>query len=67
MLTTNHKKDAVVQLDKNMKYIADYSSILEASKNTKIDRKSITYACKGIYKQAGGYIWCYVSDYQKVA
>ena len=50
-----------------LKYIADYSSILEASKNTKIDRKSITYTCKGIYKQAGGYIWCYVSDYQKVA
>lgn len=66
-LTTSHNKYAVVQLDKNMKYIADYSSILEASKNTKIDRKSITYTCKGIYKQAGGYIWCYVSDYQKVA
>ena len=37
------------------------------SKNTKIDRKSITYACKGIYKQAGGYIWRYALDYQKVA
>lgn len=47
-LTTSHNKDVVIQLDKNMKYIADYSSILEASKNTKIDRKSITYACKGI-------------------
>lgn len=66
-LTTSHNKDAVVQLDKNMKYIADYSSMLEASKNTKIDRKSIAYVCKGKYKQAGGYIWRYASDYQKVA
>lgn len=67
VLTTNHKKDAVVQLDKNMKYISDYSSILEASKFTKVDRKSIAYACNGKYKQAGGYIWRYALDYQKVA
>ena len=56
-----------MQFDLEFNYIKRYDSLVDAGHNTKIDRKSITYTCKGIYKQAGGYIWCYVSDYQKVA
>ena len=55
----NYKRHPVLQFDLDGNFIAQFSSILEASRCTKIDRKTITYVCKGRYSQAGGYIWEY--------
>ena len=63
-LSSKRNKNPVIQFDKDMNIIAKFLSILDASKATKIDRKSINYACNGKYKHAGGYIWRYASDCQ---
>lgn len=54
---TNHKKCPVFQFDLEGNLVTRFSSVLEASKTTGVDRKSIVYVCEGKYKQAGGYIW----------
>lgn len=41
-------RHAVVQYDFNMDLISEYSSILEAYKSTKVDRKAIKYVREGI-------------------
>jgi group I intron endonuclease len=51
-----HKKK-VVQYDKNMNIICEFSSIKEAIEKTKIN--NICKCCKGKQKTAGGYIWKY--------
>ena len=63
-LSSKRNKNPVIQFDKDMNIMAKFLSILDASKATKIDRKSINYACNGKYKHAGGYIWRYASDCQ---
>ena len=47
----------ILQLDLNGKLIKEYKSIREASIETGIDRKSISYCAKGkkSYNTAGGY------------
>lgn len=55
-------RHAVVQYDFDMNLISEYSSILEAYKSTKVDRKAIKYVCEGKQKSSKGYIWRYKSD-----
>lgn len=52
----------VLQYDLNMNFISEYSSILEAHKSTKVDRKAIKYVCEGKQKSSKGYIWRYKYD-----
>lgn len=52
-------KRRVIQYDLNMNEIATFDSLKEASVSTKIDDGSITKACKGSRKSAGGFIWKY--------
>jgi len=57
---TNLKKPkciSVFQYDINGNIIKQYKSILDAYKETKIDRKSIKLNLQNKYKQAGGYVW----------
>lgn len=42
-----------------------YNSIAEASKETGIDKSSISRVCKGIQKTAGGYHWSYSGEQPK--
>ena len=55
----------VVQLDKRGNFIAEYSSIKEASRLTGIASSSICYCCKHKYgfKSAGGFIFRYKDEY----
>lgn len=64
----NYFKDArspVVALDKTGKFIAEYESIVEASRVTGVAQSSICYCCKHKYgfKSAGGFIFMYKDEY----
>ena len=48
---------SVVQLDKFGNVISEYISISEAARNIGINVNSISHACNGISKSAGGYLW----------
>ena len=50
-----HKK--VLQFSKDMEFIAEYSSMIEAEKATGARYQHIGHCCKGKYKSAGGFIW----------
>lgn len=49
----------VAQFTKNNELIQIFSSSAQANKITGIYQSSITLACQGKYKTAGGYIWKY--------
>ena len=49
----------VNQYDKSNNLVNSFNSVIEASRQTYIDRGNLTKACKGIYKSAGGYKWEY--------
>lgn len=57
----------VVQLNKhNLSVIAEFSSTNDADKHTKVWRGSISACCKRKSKSAGGFIWMYKEDYEKM-
>jgi len=49
----------VLQFDKEGNQVKEYISCHAASEATGIARDSISKCCRGIFKQAGGYIWRY--------
>lgn len=54
----------VVQLDKNMNFIAEYHSIKQGADNTNALATHITSSCKSFGKRtSGGYRWMYKDDY----
>lgn len=55
----HHINRSVIQLDNNMKIIAEYISLNEANRFTGIDASSISKCCKGNAYSAGGYKWKY--------
>ena len=52
---------SVIQKNKNGQFINKYNSLKQAQEITGVDRKCISLCCKGKYKQAGGYIWEFLS------
>ena len=54
-----YRRIAVTQLDLSGNVIINYRSIGEEGRQTGISRDSISFACQGKYKQAGGYCWRY--------
>lgn len=54
-----HKGKKVNQYNKNGELIQIWEAIKHAGDFLNIDYKSIDFCCKGIYKQAGGFIWSY--------
>jgi len=62
-LTDEEKKirgaKGILQYSQDNIFINEYISLHEANKITNISRDSITKCCKGIYKQAGGFVWKY--------
>lgn len=50
---------SVIQFDFNGNCLNIYPSMHEASRQTKVHVRSISYCCSGKYKTAGGYIWRY--------
>lgn len=58
----NNNVKYVVQYSTDGKYIKEYKSISDASKETGVQVNSIIKNCKGVYKSAGGFIWKYKDD-----
>ena len=61
-----HLKQIVQLSKKNNKFIAQYNTIIEASKITGINRQDIGSCCRGKIPSAGGYHWMYLEDYEKL-
>lgn len=54
------RKQAIVQLDKETNEVINvFSSLRQASKSSGISHKTLSFYCKGIWKQNGEYIWKY--------
>ena len=51
--------NGIIQYSKDGKFIAEYPSIMEASRQTGCHYQSICACCKGERKSAGGFIWKY--------
>jgi len=60
-------KRAVLQYDKDMNFIQRFESIKEAGDNTGTNKGSISATCKGKQKTAGGFIWRYEKEENKVS
>ena len=53
----------VYMLEKDtLKVLKMFDSIMDASRELKINSSNITMVCKGIRKWAGGYGWKYVDE-----
>ena len=60
MKGVNAKK--ILQFTKSGEFIREWPSILEASKQLKINHGNICSCCNGKLKSAGGYVWKYPED-----
>ena len=49
----------ILQFSKDGEFIAEYPSIMEASRQTGCNNSHIGSCCKGERKSTGGYIWKY--------
>lgn len=58
---TSPNRKKVSQYDLNGNYIQTFNSLKEAQEKTNIAKSSICTVCKGLRKQAGGFIWKYAS------
>lgn len=56
---TKKLSKAVIQYDLQSKFIKEWCSIRNASRNLNINIGTIIRCCKGEFKTAGGYIWKY--------
>lgn len=59
---THREIVAVTQYDISGRFLADFDSITEASKQTGANMGLISGCCKDVYKTANGYIWRYFGE-----
>ena len=64
---TAYQRKKVVQLTIENIFIAQYVSIVEASKASGICQGSISLCCRGLRSQGGGYKWMYLENYENLA
>ena len=62
----NNSRKEVVQLNLDGNIIAQYGSMLEASKITDIPNSNINMCCRGKAKSAGGFRWMYKKDWEEM-
>lgn len=65
--TRAYSKKAIVKLDENKKFIAEYESITSGARSVGLEyRKDIGYSCKDSsnMKMVAGYYWMYKEDYE---
>lgn len=55
----NKMNKPVIQLTKSGDFIAEFHSVIEAFRRTKVVRSNITKCCTGAVKSAGGFVWHY--------
>lgn len=59
LLTAKLNSKIVLQYDKQMNFIKEWSSIKEVEISLGIKQGNISACCRGVRKSAGGYIWKY--------
>ena len=60
----NVPKRKIYKLDLiNKKILKEYKSIIDAEKDTGLSSSNIVNVCRGNNRQTGGYVWCYIEDY----
>lgn len=59
------KSDNIYCLDKDFNVVGIYKSYLEASKNTGVNRRAISNACKSDNHYSFGYYWFFKDDYER--
>ena len=57
LIKANSKQ--IIQYTKNGEFVAEYPSVMEASRTTGVHHCNIILCCKGNRKTAGGFIWKY--------
>jgi len=60
LLGTSSKRKPVAMYTKEKKFIKSFMSTIEASRQTGVQRKSISMVCRGKFKFAGGFVWKYI-------
>lgn len=61
------REKPIVQLDKNMRFIAEYNSIKEGERNSTALATHISSSCQSLGKRtSGGYRWMFKSDYEEM-
>ena len=55
----DERKKQVTQLDLDGNYIAQYTSVAEASRQTRCSKTGIAKTCRKERRNSGGYIWEY--------
>lgn len=60
---TKQRREHIVQLNLNKIFVKEWDNALVASKATGINHGNICSVCTGKRKQAGGFLWLYLSDY----
>lgn len=53
------RKKTVIQIGKDGSILAEYKSVVEASKITGVNKTSIAKVCRGERKRSGGFYWVY--------
>jgi hypothetical protein len=64
IIYVNKKVKAVVQLDLDGNFIAQYESAREAERQTGVLHQNINACCKNPKRTAGGFRWMYLEDYK---
>jgi hypothetical protein len=60
-------KKPVYQINKDtLEIVAKFETQAQAMEVTGVFSTSINMACRGKYKTAGGFMWCYPEDYDKI-
>lgn len=62
MSKASSRKKKVERIDPLSGIVVEYSSIIEASRNTGINRTSIGYVCNERSRTAGGFYWSYINE-----
>jgi hypothetical protein len=55
----DERRKEVIQLDLEYNFIAEFQSVSEASKKTRISKTCISRCCRGERQNSGGFLWKY--------
>lgn len=59
-------KRSILQYDLNGQFVKKYSSLAEAFSETNICKSTISNVCNRKGKTAGGYLWCFEDDIERI-
>lgn len=64
IIISQARSRAVIQLDFDGNFVAEYKSMAEAERKTGVKSSNICTCCQGIYEMAGGFKWMLKTSYE---